>query len=174
MSAKGWNASKPSERILLTLRRFKRSAASETKPATQVKRMEPQACRKKRSLRISMNHTSQQKDQTMSAMYSRIIRDVERATLRLWRQSSPIKMTSNQDLKYDVIMFMITAVKRLRESQMLTVSWYLQALSVIEDSREEKEALMIALRILAKIIPREMLHLTGDILSVLNQTEQLM
>nr|AZO92820.1 C protein [Morbillivirus canis] len=174
MSAKGWNASKPSEKILLTMRRFKRSAASETKPAAQAKKMESQTCRKRRSLRISMNHTSQQKDQTMSAMYSRIIRDVERATLRLWRQSSPLKMTSNQDLEYDVIMFMITAVKRLRESKTLTVSWYLQALSIVEDSRKEKEALMTALRILAKIIPREMLHLTGDILSALNQTEQLM
>nr|UWM23005.1 C protein [Morbillivirus canis] len=174
MSAKGWNASKPSERILLTLRRFKRSVASETKPATQARRMEPQACRKTRSLRISMNHMSQQKDQTVSAMYSKTIREVERATLRLWRQSSPPKMSSTQDLEYDVIMFMITAVKRLRESKMLTVSWYLQALSVIEDSREEKEALMVALRILAKIIPREMLHLTGDILLALNQTEQLM
>nr|AZO92841.1 C protein [Morbillivirus canis] len=174
MSAKGWNASKPSEKILLTMRRFKSSAASETKPAAQAKKMEPQTCRKRRSLRISMNHTSQQKDQTMSAMYSRIIRDVERATLRLWRQSSPLKMTSNQDLEYDVIMFMITAVKRLRESKTLTVSWYLQALSIVEDSRKEKEALMTALRILAKIIPREMLHLTGDILSALNQTEQLM
>nr|UHC46357.1 C protein [Morbillivirus canis]UHC46365.1 C protein [Morbillivirus canis] len=174
MSVKGWSASKPLERILLTMRRFRRSAASETKPAAQDKKTESQACRKRRSLRISMNHMSQQKDQTMSAMYSKIIRDVERATLRLWRQSSPLKMTPNQDLKYDVIMFMITAVKRLRESKMLTVSWYLQALSVIEDSREEKEALMIALRILAKIIPREMLHLTGDILLALDQTGQLM
>nr|WFG81267.1 C protein [Morbillivirus canis]WFG81275.1 C protein [Morbillivirus canis] len=174
MSAKGWNASKPSEKILLTLRKFKRSAASETKPATQVKRVEAQASRKRRFLRISMNHASQQQDQTVSAMYSKTIRDVERATLRLWRQSSLPKRTSNQGLEYDVIMFMITAVKRLRESKMLTVSWYLQALSVIEDSREEKEALMIALRILAKIIPKEMLHLTGDILSALNQTGQLM
>ncbi|AGL33558.1 C protein [Phocine morbillivirus] len=174
MSVKGWSASRPSEKILLTWKRFKRSATSGIKPTSQAKKAEPQVCKRKKSLRISMNHTRQQRDQTVSAMYSKKIREVERTILHLWRQKTVLKRIPKQDLQYDVIMFMITAVKRLRESKMLTVSWYQQALQVIGDSKEEREALMIALKILAKIIPKEMLHLTGDILLALTQTEQLM
>nr|ADU17953.1 C protein [Measles morbillivirus] len=127
-------------------------------------RTEPPARKRRQAVRVSANHASQQLDQLKAVHLASAVRDLERAmtTLKLWE--SPQEISRHQALGYSVIMFMITAVKRLRESKMLTLSWFNQALMVTAPSREETMNLKTAMWILANLIPRDMLSLTGDLL----------
>nr|QJC69068.1 non-structural C protein [Rinderpest morbillivirus]QJC69075.1 non-structural C protein [Rinderpest morbillivirus]QJD08167.1 non-structural C protein [Rinderpest morbillivirus]QJD08650.1 non-structural C protein [Rinderpest morbillivirus]QJD08993.1 non-structural C protein [Rinderpest morbillivirus] len=171
MSTKVWSASRPLGLDPSTPRSLKKSLQHGLRPPRGKRLTGCPPTRPKQTTRASASHTSQQLDQAKAASLTATIRDLERATAMMgsWEHSwmNPQCITP----RYSVIMFMITAVKRLRESEMLTLSWFNQALTIVSNSGEEMRNLRTAMWILANLIPKDMLPLTGDLLPSLRQQE---
>nr|QJD08230.1 non-structural C protein [Rinderpest morbillivirus]QJD08398.1 non-structural C protein [Rinderpest morbillivirus]QJD08412.1 non-structural C protein [Rinderpest morbillivirus]QJD08419.1 non-structural C protein [Rinderpest morbillivirus]QJD08552.1 non-structural C protein [Rinderpest morbillivirus] len=171
MSTKVWSASKPLGLDLSTPWSLRKPLQHGSRPLMSRRPVGCPLTRPKQTIRISASHASQQLDQAKAASLAVTIRDLEKATAVMgsWEHSwmTPRCIAP----KYSVIMFMITAVKRLRESKMLTLSWFNQALMMVSNSGEEMRNLRAAMWILANLIPREVLPLTGDLLPSLQRQE---
>ncbi|CAH55624.1 C protein [Rinderpest virus (strain Kabete O)] len=171
MSTKAWNASRLSGPDPSTPWSLKKPLQHGSRPPKGKRLTVCPPTRPKQTIRISASHASQQLDQAKAACLAVTIRDLEEATavMRSWEHS----LVTPQCIapRYSIIMFMITAVKRLRESKMLTLSWFNQALMMVSKSGEEMRNLRTAMWILANLIPREVLPLTGDLLPSLQQQE---
>ncbi|URD31417.1 C protein [Phyllostomus bat morbillivirus] len=172
MSAKAWNVSRPSGLILSVLKRFRKSASSGTLPSKNLSHPSAQSKTKKILMRISMNHKRQQVAQQDRAHYVQILMDLEKRMDKILEEQMLNDMSPSQDLTYSATMFTVTAVKRLRESRMLTVSWYSQITTVIPMTARERIALMRALVDLVRMIPQNLLQMTGDLLPLLFQLDQ--
>nr|QJD08930.1 non-structural C protein [Rinderpest morbillivirus] len=171
MSTKVWSASRPLGLNPLIPWSLKKPLQHGSRPPRSRLLIGRPPTRPKQTIRVSASHSSQQLDQAKAASLAVTIRDLEVATAVMgsWEHSwmNPRCITP----RYSVIMFMITAVKRLRESKMLTLSWFNQALMMVSNSGEEMRNLRIAMWILANLIPREVLPLTGDLLPTLQRQE---
>nr|QJD08916.1 non-structural C protein [Rinderpest morbillivirus] len=171
MSTKVWSASRPLGLDPSTPRSLKKPSQHGLRPLRGKRLIGCPPTRPKQTIRISTSHASQQLDQARAASLTVTIRDLEKAisVMGSWEHSwmTPQCITP----RYSVIMFMITAVKRLRESKMLTLSWFNQALTMVSNSGEEMRNLRTAMWILANLIPKEVLPLTGDLLPSLQQQE---
>nr|ANG60358.1 nonstructural protein C [Peste des petits ruminants virus]UGL84971.1 non-structural protein C [Peste des petits ruminants virus] len=164
MSTRGWNASslsKPLPRIYppsgTPLRAGERGLAPRV-----VQHRAP--IRPREIIRISANHACQQSDQTKSTCLLKIISDLERSLATTVRLGSEESRGKDPTLKYSVTMFIVTGVKRLRDSRMLTLSWFKQILQLLTSSMEERMDLTTAMWNLAQMIPAEILYMTGDLL----------
>nr|QJD08475.1 non-structural C protein [Rinderpest morbillivirus]QJD08482.1 non-structural C protein [Rinderpest morbillivirus] len=171
MSTKVWSASKPLGLDPSTPWSLRKPLQHGSRPPRSRRLIGCPPTRPKQTIRISASHASQQLDQAKAASLAVTIRDLEKATAVMgsWEHSwmTPRCIAP----RYSVIMFMITAVKRLRESKMLTLSWFNQALMMVSNSGEEMRNLRTAMWILANLIPREVLPLTGDLLPSLQRQE---
>nr|BBA09439.1 C protein [Rinderpest morbillivirus] len=171
MSTKVWSASKPLGLDPSTPRSLKKPLQHGSRPQRGTRSIGCPPMRPRQTTRVPAGHAAQQLDQAKAAGLAVTIRDLEKATAVMgsWEHSW---MTSQCTIpRYSVIMFLITAVKRLRESKMLTLSWFNQALMMVSNSGEEMKNLRTAMWILANLIPREVLPLTGDLLPLLQQQE---
>nr|WVD93755.1 C protein [Morbillivirus caprinae] len=116
------------------------------------------------TIRISTNHAHQQSDQAKSTCLLKVISDIERSIMMTVRLDSEEFKAEDPTLKYSVTMFIATGVKRLKDSRMLTLSWFKQILHLLTPSVEERMDLTTAMWTLAQMIPTEILYMTGDLL----------
>ncbi|UBB97709.1 C protein [Myotis bat morbillivirus] len=168
------SASRRLEGVLSRKNNSKNSTVSSRRRAQT--RADPQSehHRVRKVVSISWNQLHQQLDQAMTVRYIAFLATLDQeltASLLLMHQR---KGQMVQPYNYNVVRFMITAVKRLMDTRTLTILWYQQALSILGNSPKEREDLMRALAILAIRIPCEVLHLTGDLLPVLVQRNSVM
>nr|ABX75301.1 C protein [Peste des petits ruminants virus]UZH56898.1 C protein [Peste des petits ruminants virus] len=164
MSTRDWNVSSPSKPLPqiypsseIPLRAGERGLA----PRIVQRRA---LVRPRESIRISTNHAHQQSDQAKLTCLLKVISDLERSLTMTVRQGPGGFRTKDPTLKYSVTMFIATGVKRLKDSRMLTLSWFKQILQLLTPSVEEKMDLTTAMWTLAQMIPAEILYMTGDLL----------
>nr|AIK19901.1 C protein [Peste des petits ruminants virus] len=174
MSTRGWNVSSPSKPLpriyppsKMPLRAGERGS---TPQAVQHRTM----IRPRGTIRISTNHAHQQSDQTKSTCLLKVISDLEKSLVMTMRLGSEEFRTKDPTLKYSVIMFITTGVKRLKDSRMLTLSWFKQILRLLTPSMEERMDLTTAMWTLAQMIPAEILYMTGDLLPAMMSLGQQM
>nr|AIL54009.1 C protein [Peste des petits ruminants virus] len=164
MSTRGWNVSslsKPLPRIYPPSEIPSRAGERGLAPRAVQHRT---LIRPREIIRISTNHAHQQSDQTKSTCLLKIISDLERSLATTVRLGSEESREKDPTLKYSVTMFIATGVKRLKDSRMLTLSWFKQILQLLTSSMEERMDLTTAMWTLAQMIPAEILYMTGDLL----------
>nr|ALA65395.1 C protein [Peste des petits ruminants virus] len=164
MSTRGWNVSslsKPHPRIYPPSEIPSRAGERGLAPRAVQHRT---LIRPREIIRISTNHAHRQSDQTKSTCLLKIISDLERSLATTVRLGSEGSREKDPTLKYSVTMFIVTGVKRLKDSRMLTLSWFKQILQLLTSSMEERMDLTTAMWTLAQMIPAEILYMTGDLL----------
>nr|AUS91453.1 C protein [Dolphin morbillivirus] len=173
MSIRDLSVSNLSEKIRPMLSKLRKPKLSEARPPAKNQAKVITRTTPKKTLLISTNHALQQLDQKRTACYLVMIQDLEHQVTSLMKESPSQETSERKNLQYDVTMFMITAVKRLKESRMLTCSWFQQVVMMMQNSETEMRALSRAMVNLALLIPEEVLPLTGDLLPGLRSRDRL-